>query len=122
MAEQQVSRNEALQRRLVLFGVAVCQSLRGLPRDPALAHVSAQLIRSATSPAAHYAEARGAESRRDFVHKMQLGLKELRESSVWLQFKKELAPDGSRGDSLARECGELTAIFVASLRTVRGRR
>jgi len=122
MADQQVSRNDALQRRLVLFGVAICQSLRGLRRDPAVAHVSAQLIRSATAPAAIYAEARAAESRRDFVHKMQLCLKELRETAVWLQFMRELASDGSRCESLAQECGELTASFVASLRTARGQK
>jgi len=54
------------------------------------------------------------------VHKMQIGLKELRESAVWLQFMEELAADGSRCVALTRECGELIAIFVASLKTARG--
>ena len=112
-------RPEELQQRLVLFGVTVCRLLGQSRRYPVTAHVAGQLIRSATAPAAIYAEARAAESRRDFVHKMQIALKELRESAVWLQYMKELAPDGSRCQSLAQECGELTAIFVASLKTAR---
>ena len=80
-----------------------------------------QLIRSATAPAALYAEARAAESRRDFVHKMHLCLKELRESAVWLQFLNELAaPDPNRAP-LIQESRELIAIFVASLKTTGSR-
>jgi four helix bundle protein len=113
-------RPEELQQRLVLFGVTVCRQLAQSRQNPITAHVVGQLIRSATAPAAIYAEARAAESRRDFVHKMQIGLKELRESAVWLQFMKELASDGSRCVVLSQECGELIAIFVASLKTARG--
>ena len=113
-------RPEELQQRLVLFGVAVCRQLAQSRRNLVTAHVVAQLIRSATAPAAIYAEARAAESRRDFVHKMQVGLKELRESAVWLQFMKELASDDLRCVALTKECGELIAIFVASLKTARG--
>ena len=110
---------EQLQRRLVVFGVAVCRQLGRALGDPVIAHVAAQLIRSATAPAANYGEARAAESRRDFVHKMQLCLKELRETAVWLQFLDELAGRGSGREQLAQECSELTAIFVASLKTAR---
>ena len=85
------------------------------------AHVTSQLIRSATAPAALYAEARAAESRRDFVHKMHLCLKELRESAVWLQFLNELVAADSSRDALIQESGELIAIFVASLKTIGGR-
>jgi four helix bundle protein len=73
---------DGLQDRLIEFGAAVCGALGDLPNDLVGSHVSRQLIRSATSPAANYAEARGAESRQDFIHKMQLRLKELRETSV----------------------------------------
>ncbi len=77
-----------------------------------------QLARCATSSAANYAEARSAESRRDFVHKMQLCLKELRETSVWLELLDRLDRAHDVG-SLQRECNELTAIFVASIKTAR---
>ena len=110
---------EALESRLIDFGVAVCRAVRDLPDDYAGTHLCRQLVRSATSPAANYAEAREAESRRDFIHKMQLCLKELRETSVWLRFAHRLF--GSRGatDPIVRECSELTAIFVKSITTAK---
>ena len=109
-----------LQQRLILFGVGVCRHLGKTRRTVVTAHVTTQLIRSATAPAALYAEARAAESRRDFVHKMHLCLKELRESAVWLQFLNELAaPDATRAP-LMQESSELIAIFVASLKTSGG--
>ena len=111
-------RPEELQRRLIRFGVGVCRHVGKTRRTLVTAHVMTQLIRSATAPSALYAEARAAESRRDFVHKMHLGLKELRESAVWLQFLNELAlADPSRAP-LIQENDELIAIFVASLKTI----
>ena len=109
----------ALQDRLIDFGTDICQAIRRLPRDLVGAHLSRQLLRSATSPAANYAEARGAESRRDFIHKMQICLKELRETAVWLRFAqriygRDLVPRG-----LAGECRELIAIFVQSVNTAK---
>ena len=107
-----------LQERLIQFGLSVCHGLRAIPRDRVSDHFSGQLLRCATAPAAHYSEARGAESKRDFIHKMQLGLKELRESDVWLRFLGGL----TRYDwtSIRAECNELTAIFVSSLKTAKG--
>ncbi len=61
---------DALEERLIELGTAICEALRRFPRDLVGTHVTRQLVRSATSPAANYAEARGAESRRDFVHKI----------------------------------------------------
>ncbi len=69
----------ALEERLIDFGADICKAVRRLPKDYVGTHLNRQLVRSATSPAANYAEARGAESTRDFVHKMQICLKELRE-------------------------------------------
>jgi len=76
-----------------------------------------QLLRCATAPAAHYAEARAAESRRDFIHKMQLCLKELRESDVWLRYLSALRSLDCT--ALRAECNELISIFVTSLKTAR---
>jgi four helix bundle protein len=114
---QGAHRPEDLQRRLVAFGIAVCRSLRDLKRDRITDHIVWQLLRSSMSAAANYAEARAAESRRDFVHKMQICLKELRESLVWLQFASALSTKQSDGAQLVAECNELTAIFAASLKT-----
>jgi four helix bundle protein len=108
---------QQLHDRLILFGVAVCKSLEKLRRDRITDHFAMQLIRSATSPAAHYGEARAAESRRDFIHKLQICLKELRESDVWLRYLSALRDLDCT--SLRSECNELVAIIVASLKTAR---
>lgn len=110
---------EQLQDRLIRFGISVCGSLRSAPRDPVGDYFTVQLIRSSTSPAANYAEATDAESRRDFIHKMKICLKELRETLVWLQFKSALATHDESEEGLMKECRELIAIFVASLKTAK---
>jgi four helix bundle protein len=73
-----------LQERLVDFAVRVMTVAEELPNERAGQHVASQLIRSGTSPAANYGEAQSAESRKDFIHKMKVSLKELRETHVWL--------------------------------------
>lgn len=81
-------------------------------------HIASQLLRSGTSPAPNYAEARGAESRKDFIHKMKIGLKELRETHVWLKIVKArqlVAPELM--EDIIDECNQLVSIFVASART-----
>jgi four helix bundle protein len=79
-----------LRDRLLEFAVSIGQIVKGLPGDRIGSHVAGQLLRSGTAPAAHYAEACGAEFRRDFIHKLKVALKELREAnsgyssrSVW---------------------------------------
>ena len=111
----------ALEERLIDFGASICKAVRGLPRDYVGTHLHRQLVRSATSPAANYAEARGAESTRDFVHKMQVCLKELRETSVWLRFVHRLCGSTVDTDRLTRECSELIAVFVSSINTARAK-
>lgn len=88
-------------------------------RDAIGVHIARQLLRAATSPLANYAEARSAESRRDFVHKIQICLKELREVSVWLQLATRLGPRYLDDVDLERECDELIAIFVATANTAK---
>ena len=56
-----------------------------LPESRAGKHIAGQLIRSGTSPAPNYGEAQSAESRKDFIHKLKIALKELRESMIWLK-------------------------------------
>jgi four helix bundle protein len=73
-----------LEERLVSFAVKIINIVEKLPRSCAGLHISNQLVRSGTSPAANYGEAQSAESRNDFIHKMKLALKELRETRVWL--------------------------------------
>jgi four helix bundle protein len=82
-------------------------------------HISGQLIRSATSPALHYGEVRAAESDKDFLHKLKVVLKELRESWAALELirRSELTRNGVKVDALIKECDELISIFVTSTKT-----
>jgi four helix bundle protein len=111
-----------LDDRLLDFAVAVGHIIRRLPSDRLGSHAIKQLARCSTAPAAQYAEAQGAESRRDFIHKLRIALKELRETLMWLRYvtRMELA----EGGDLARatdECDQLIAILVKGIQTA-GRR
>ncbi len=69
-----------LEERLLNYAVTVIEIVERLPKTKAGNHVGGQLVRSGTSPLSNHGEAQAAESRRDFVHKMRICLKELRES------------------------------------------
>src|SRR4051794_39516997 len=88
------SKANDLERRLVAFGAEIIRISAKLPRTPEGRHVSLQMLRSGTSTAANYGEARGAESRSDFIHKLRIVLKELNETGIWLQMisKSSLLP------------------------------
>lgn len=111
-------RPQALGDRLIDFVVAVIGIVESLPGTKAANHIAGQLVRPGTSPAPNYGEARSAESRRDFTHKMKIALKELRETMIWLQIisRKRLADDVVMSTAMA-ECNELIAIFVSSAKT-----
>jgi len=78
-----------LEDRLIDFAVRVITVAGSLPTNKVGNHISGQLIRSGTSPAPNYGEAQSAESRADFIHKMKVALKELRETRVWLLMIKK---------------------------------
>lgn len=111
-----------LQRRLVQFSASIIQ-LKHLKKGFASEHLMRQLIRSATSAALNYGESQGAESRKDFIHKMKVCLKELRESQVNLEILKEanLVEDLKSFLEIERECGELVAIFTSSVKTTKSK-
>jgi four helix bundle protein len=74
-----------LEDWLIRFGVEVCHVADQLPGTPLGQHIVGQVIRCGTSPLANYGEVQGAESRRDFIHKMSICVKELRETRAWLK-------------------------------------
>ena len=82
-----VKANE-LEERLIDFAVRIIKVAEALPGTTVVNHVSQQLLRPGTSPSPNYAEARGAESNADFVHKLKITLKELNETSVWLRIAR----------------------------------
>ncbi len=113
-----------LENRLIEFGVRIIRLAEALPKTRVGNHIAGQIIRSGTSPAPNYGEAQSAESRSDFIHKMQVCLKELRETRVWLLFiaKANLVKSASQLDSLIEENNQLISIFVASVKTARQKR
>lgn len=100
--------------------MAVIKLCANLPRSESGRHIAGQLLRCGTSPAANYGEARGAESRNDFVHKLGIVLKELHEAAVWLQIalrarllsEREIQP-------LSIECEQLCRIIGSSIATTK---
>jgi four helix bundle protein len=114
------SQADALEDRLINFSVRIIKLSASLPRTPAGKHVAGQILRSGTSPAPNYGEARGAESHNDFVHKLRIVLKELNETSIWLRVIEcsELIRKDLLGD-IINENKELCRIFTTSLKTAR---
>ena len=106
--------------RTVDFGLAVMEFCESLPRTVAGRHIGDQLMRSATSVAANYAEASEAESPADFVHKLKLAQKELKESRVWLVFASRLLP-GETVERLRAESRELLLMIGKSINTAAAR-
>ncbi|MFN9819945.1 MAG: four helix bundle protein [Akkermansiaceae bacterium] len=111
---------QELEDRLIDFAVMVIGVVEALPSSKAGNHIGGQMIRSGTSPAPNYGEARSAESRKDFIHKMKISLKELRETVIWLKIisRKGLADELVTSGAI-KECGELIAIFISSTKTAR---
>ncbi|MEZ4919854.1 MAG: four helix bundle protein [Saprospiraceae bacterium] len=108
-----------LENRLIVFASRVMDMAEQLPKTYSGKHLASQIIRSATSPALNYGEAQAAESRDDFVHKMKICQKELRETFVCLQLiDKRNWFSAGKLIPLLSECNELIAIFVASTKTI----
>ena len=110
-----------LEERLGDFAVIIIRTAESLPKTRAGNHIAGQLIRCGTSPAPNYGEAQSAESRSDFIHKMKVCLKELREKRIWLlmMVKANLIKPTSKLEPLVHENNELISIFVTSVKTAR---
>ena len=110
-----------LQERLIDFAVRIIRIAESLPKTKVGNHIAGQLIRCGTSPAPNYGEAQSAESRSDFIHKMKICLKELRETVVWLIMiiRADLIKPPSKLEPLIEENDELISIFVSSIKTAK---
>ena len=111
-----------IQERLIKFAVRIIKISEKLPNTRAGKHISGQLLRSGTSPAPNHAEARGAESSNDFIHKLKIAVKELNETEVWLKIiiEADMLDISSVANSLD-ECQQLGRILAASIRTARSK-
>ncbi len=110
-----------LEERLIDFAVRNIRMAESLPKTRVGNHITGQIIRSGTSPAPNYGEAQSAESRADFIHKMSICLKELRETRIWLLMivKSELIKPILKIEKLLDENNEFISIFVKSINTAK---
>lgn len=108
-----------LENRLLEYSARIIKIVEELPNSRVGNHVAGQLLRAGTSPYANHGEAQSAESSNDFVHKMSICLKELRESMWWLKLIQRipLVKSHERLTEIVQETEELIKIFVASIRT-----
>ena len=108
-----------LEERLIQFSIDVIQLCKTMNHSFEAEHLAKQLIRSSTSSALNYGEARGGESSRDFIHKMKICLKELRECYINLRILKgaNLNTNMKLLDQVLKENNELISIFVTSIKT-----
>jgi four helix bundle protein len=116
---ESINKKFDLDERLIDFAVEVIFFTESLPNTKAANHLGGQLLRSCTSPSLNYGEVQGAESQRDFIHKMKVCLKELRESYNNLRIlrKAKIPLKLEEVEVLISECNELISIFVASIHT-----
>ncbi len=116
-----MAKGDDIESRLVDFAVRVVNLCDSMPNNKRSAnHIAGQLLRSGTAPAAHYAEARGAESAKDFQHKLKICSKELNESRVWLKIIiKSQIIKADKLTALYLESDELCRIINASIKTSR---
>lgn len=110
-----------LEERLLTFAANIVRLADLLPGTKAGNHIAGQLLRCGTSPLANHGEVEAAESRKDFLHKLRICLKELRETNRWLRLidRLELAESTALTAAIG-EADQLIRIFVPSIRTTRG--
>ncbi len=108
-----------LSERFMNFAASVFKQSKKIYNNQLNRHVSLQLFRSSTAIGANYEEARGAESRADFAHKVKLSLKEARETSYWLQFiiKSEIDKSTEVAE-LLKESQQICDILAKSVKTL----
>lgn len=108
-----------LEERLLEYSVRIIRVVENLPKTRVGNHVAGQLLRSGTSPYPNHGEAQAAESPKDFIHKLRISLKELRETQRWLKLiqRVPLIKNPNHLDDIQHETEELIKIFVASIKT-----
>jgi len=122
MESDRWSKADELEERLIKFAVRVIKLSAALPKTPAGKHIAGQILRSGTSPAPNYGEARGAESRADFIHKLGVVLKELNETAIWLRIiESSHCMKLERLGALIEENRSLCRIIASSLKTARAK-
>ena len=114
------TKSDQLEKRFVAFASAIVALSAKLPRNVQGRHICEQILRSGTAAAANYAEARGAESRADFIHQLKVVSKELNETVVWLEIIVQSSVFSAENVvAIVAENRELCRIVAASIKTAR---
>ena len=110
-----------LEERLIAFAIALSKMCDEMKPNFLVQHLTGQILRSGTSAALNYGEAQAAESKRDFIHKNSIVLKELRETQVNLKMMKGVILEADHGkmDQLENECNQLVSIFYRLVQTAK---
>ena len=110
-----------LEKRLINFSVLIIDIVNEMVNSKAGNHLSGQIVRSGTSVSLNYGEAQSAESKKDFIHKMKVILKELRETFICLKIihQSKLYKNEGKIIEAKKENNELISIFVKSIETAR---
>jgi four helix bundle protein len=118
-----MNKNYDLEERLIAFAVLIINIAESLPKALTGRHFAGQLLRSGTAPALNYGEAQYGESKKDFIHKIKIVLKELRETFVSLKIihRTKLHKSSEKISTALNECDELISIFVKSVKTAQSR-
>jgi four helix bundle protein len=118
-----MNKGDEIADRLLDFTVRIIKLVNALPKTIVGKHIGGQLLRSGTSPGSNYEESRGAESRADFIHKLGIVLKELKETRFWLRVicHAEVLTS-QRIEPLVKECEELCAIIAKSILTAKNKK
>ena len=115
-------KGEELSDRFLEFAARVIRLVIALPKNPVARHIGGQLLRSGTAIGSNYEEARGAESRADFIHKLGVAWKESRETWYWLRLnQKTNVVKPNLIDKILQESNEIAAILGKSLATTKGK-
>ena len=110
-----------LEDRLLDYASRIIKLVERLPDTRVANHVGGQLLRSGTSPLSNHGEAEAAESPSDFIHKLKICLKELRESYRWLLLiqRVPIVQPADSLEALVKETDELIRIFTKSIQTAK---
>ena len=116
-----MDRKYDLNERLIDFAVIIIELLEKVIKSPAGNYLADHMMRAGISPSLHYGEAQGAESRKDFIHKLGILIKELRETLNAMKIirKAKLVKSTEQIDAAIAECIELISIFNKSIDTAK---
>lgn len=121
MSDFKTNRKYDLEERFIDYAIMVSNIVDAMDNSFLGKNIAGQITRSSTSPALNYGETQGAESAKDFIHKLRIVLKELKESRISLKIakKKPLLKDTDKIDIALKETEELVAIVFKSIQTAK---